>query len=196
LAFGDIHTPKGLNHDRGNAANEAVHLQPHAICHDRRPMGEPDQAAQVGPENVPTLTKDVAPATFGFGGTPRRAAVAWWIVFLGPALIALVALIAGVIGDRRAVLWVFPVAVWAFTLMLGVAAAPEKPGRFWLVSAMGFSFVSAAVGLAVLFGVNELSVRASEPTTTSTTTATSGPPITPHVTGTAPLAPIPPTRGP
>ncbi len=127
-------------------------------------------------------------ATFGAAATTRRSAIAWWTVFIGPAVIALTALVAGIIGDRQTVLWVFPVAVWAFTLILGAAAAPDMPGPLWFVPAIAMSFVSAAAAFFLLFGVNELSVRASVPTTTTTTAARNdGSPTVP------PSSPRPPT---
>lgn len=76
-------------------------------------MEQPGASAVTEPVGTPGQSDA---ATFGVAATTRRSAIAWWTVFLGPALIALTVLITGVIGDRRAVLWVFPVAVWAFTL--------------------------------------------------------------------------------
>ncbi len=82
--------------------------------------------------------------------TTVRATVAWWFVFLGPTAIAAALSVAGATDGRDAALWVFTLGVWAFTLTLGLAAAPRQ-GALWWVVPLAVSFLAAGLALGLLF---------------------------------------------
>lgn len=85
--------------------------------------------------------------------TTKRSTVAWWFVFLGPAALVGALVIAGTFDGPSSAMWVFSLGVWAFTLTLGLAAAPRKLGLWWVVPlAVSFAAAAVAVGLLLTIG--------------------------------------------
>jgi hypothetical protein len=121
----------------------------------------------------PELGADAPPVA----STDRRATIAWWVVFCGPVVVAASVGLAGIIaGDGMAAVWTFTVGVWALTLTIGVAAAPKWNDAVWWAKALLGSFVAAAAGLALIFGVSSVGVEVRNDLVSTTTTA-------PHANG-------------
>jgi hypothetical protein len=92
--------------------------------------------------------------------------VAWWFVFIGPVALATALLVAGSIAGRDSALWVFTLGVWAFTLTLGLAAAPRDRALWWIVP-LAVSFVAAGVALSLLFMLDAAADRMATTRNTS-----------------------------
>ncbi len=122
---------------------------------------DPEDGQASGTEEVPELSPSDDDAFLGVlptaVSTTRRAAAAWWVVFCGPVALTFALLVAGMVADRRAVVLVFTLGVWAFSLTLGLAAAPRIRQSLWWVGALGVSFASAAVAFGLLYIVSKLS---------------------------------------
>jgi hypothetical protein len=94
--------------------------------------------------------------------TTRRASAAWWTVFLGPVLVTGALLVAGIVGDRETVLWVFTMGVWALTLTLGLAAASRERRLWWTVPLL-LAFLAAMLAVALLLILDSASEHMDEP---------------------------------
>lgn len=109
--------------------------------------------------------------------SPRRSVVAWWVVFWGPAAIVGALAIAGSVGDGVTAVWVFALGVWAFTLTLGLAAAPRSSAGLWWIAPLVASFVASVTSLGLLLAIVTVGDAVSEkpeptvPTSESTTTS-------------------------
>jgi hypothetical protein len=90
------------------------------------------------------------------GSTVRRSTATWWAVFLFPVALTGALAVAGSVGDRSSVVWVFALGLWAFTLTLGLAAAPRSPTGLWWIVPLVASFVAAGAGLALLLCVSKV----------------------------------------
>lgn len=121
------------NQQGGNMGNELV--------------GEDDSTQDdAAVQNLPTTAS-----------TTRRAAVAWWVIFCGPVVVTLALLVVGIVADRQAVVFVFTIGVWAYSLTLGLAAAPRIWRGLWWIGALAVAFASAGAAFGLLYAVSELS---------------------------------------
>ncbi len=116
---------------------------------------ELDEAGSDDVEHLPVDAEDASPRSPlpRADSTTTRATVAWWFVFLGPAVLTAVLSIAGATAGRGAAVWVFPLGVWAFTLTLGLAATPRHRSSWW-VAPVVVAFLAAGFALALLMMVD------------------------------------------
>jgi hypothetical protein len=120
-------------------------------------MGQRDRAQQHSDVDVrATIASEVPSAVPSAASSARRAAVAWWVVFFGPAIIVSALAVAGSVGGEATAVWVFVLGVWAFTLTLGLAAAPRTANGLWWVLPLLASFLAAAAALVLLLGVSRV----------------------------------------
>lgn len=114
-------------------------------------------ATETGDGKIPD--EQIRPSLPAASSTSRREAAVWWVVFAGPAVVTAALVVAGTIGDSGAAAVAFAVGVWAFTLTLGIAAAPRSANGLWWVPALAISFVAAGVAFGLLYAISGLSDR-------------------------------------
>jgi hypothetical protein len=95
--------------------------------------------------------------------TTRRATIAWWTVFLGPAALTAALSVGGAVSGRDSLLWIFTLGVWAFTLTLGLAASPRERALWWLAPLVA-SFVAAGLAIGLMFLLDTTADRMSTTT--------------------------------
>jgi hypothetical protein len=91
-----------------------------------------------------------------------RSVVTWWVIFAGPVAITMSLIVANAIDNRRGIAYVFTIGVWAFTLTLGLAAAPRSRSGLWWITPVLLSFLSATVAFGFVLLISGLSDHISD----------------------------------
>ncbi len=140
--------------------------------------GEGDHQDQKSGPPSPGAT-EVLPTV---ASTTKRAIAAWWFLFLGPVIIVVALLVAGIAshGSIAWIAWIFTMGVWAFSLTLGVAVTPRSGNALSWIPAFLLSFLSAGVALGLVFATSNLTGHIKNPSgstsnATPTPAASSGP---------------------
>ena len=88
--------------------------------------------------------------------------VAWWAVLMGPVAVAAASAIAGVLAGSVSVVFVFPIAVWALTILACVAVSPPRPDMAWVARSVLLSLVVAGLALGLAWSISKVASDVSQ----------------------------------
>ena len=123
------------------------------------------------------------------GYTALRASAVWWVIFVGPAVIALVVLVGGLRTDKRqSVAVVFGVAVWAYILIVTLSARSARGPSDVLVTFL-VSTVCGIAAVGLLWSTARIGADIDRPPTTTSTSSSTTPSPSPQTTAAASTIP-------